>query len=165
MTPPDDAGGPTDRADGAAAGFVAVVAGLTDFLSADVTLDQIAARVGAWAPGHPGDSQTLVPAELVASSPYVARSGVARFPDSEVAYAVTLVPMDRARPLVAAMRTAFGEPRVGTAGPDMPTELQFAPMGSSSGWRIIILAWALKRGPDLDRAVLTHLVLRRDRLT
>lgn len=153
-----------DEAD-ATAGFVAVVADLTDYLSADVTLDQIATRIGAWAPGRPSDTQTLVPAELQASSRYVSRASVARFPDSEVAYAVTLVPIDDARPRVAAMRTAFGEPRVGTAGPDMPTELQFAPAVSSSDWRIVILAWTLRRGPDLDEAVVTHLLLRRDRVT
>jgi hypothetical protein len=156
---------PTSGADDATAGFLAVVSDLTDYLSTDVTLDEIAARVGAWAPGEPGDRQTLVPAELRASSPYVARAGVARFPDSDVAYAVTIVPTDDARPAVAAMRATYGEPRVRAGGPDTPTELQFPPAQSHRGWRIVMLAWALRRGPDLDDAVLTQLLLRRDRVT
>ena len=155
MTPPAD--------DDAAAGFVAMVAELAGFLSADVTLDQIAAHLGGWAPEQPSDTPTLVPAELRPSSPYVARASVARFPDSEVAYAVTLVPIDAARPSVAAMRTAFGEPRVGIAGPDMPTELQFAPAASKGDWHIVLVAWAQRRGPHLDEAVLTRLLLRRAR--
>lgn len=148
----------------AAEGFVALVADLAGYLTGDVNPDEIVSHLGAWAPGESENARSLVPAEVQTVSPYVARAGVARFPDSEVPYAVTLVPIDEARPTVAAMRTAFGEPRVGAAGPDLPTELQFVPAGSSGVWRIVIVAWAQRRGPDLHDAVVAQLLLRRDSL-
>ncbi len=141
------------------AAFVELVTGLTEVLSTDITVDQIAMRVGKWA-AHP---EALVPTELQSVSGLVDRASLTRFPDSDLAYALTLVPDEAAAPPVSALRAAWGDPRVSHAGPDQPTELQFRPTTVDGPWSVVVVAWARRRGSDLDEAVVTQVLLRRGR--
>lgn len=143
-------------------GFVAVVADLSDYLSAEVTIEDIATRLGGWAGEDRPDDDSLVPAAVRADSPFVDQAGIACFPDSDLAYAVSVSPTADARPSIAALRPRFGEPKLIAAEPDRPLEVQFPSTSSGDGWSVVLVVRAQRRGPDLDDAVVTRILLRRD---
>lgn len=141
--------------------FLDLVADLAGCLAEDVSVDEIAARVGRWAPGYPS---ALGPAELLPVAPSIERAHLACFPDTDLAYALTLVPAPAARPRVAMMRDAWGDIEVGPRHPDTPLELQFATTTVGRHWRVVVLARAQRQGREIDDAVVLRVFLRRDRV-
>ncbi len=148
---------------GSDADFTGLLRRLADYLAGDVTPDDIAERLGGWATDET-DEASLVPTEIRISSPYLRRAGIARYPGSDVPYAVTLVPTDDAQPTVADLRSTFGQPLAGAYHLDHPLELQFT-TNAGGDWGIVLVVRAERRGPELEDAVVTRVLLRRDRRT
>jgi len=128
---------------------------LVTFLSADVTVDDISARLGPVAddPGVP------MPIALTPRDPAVQAASVARYPATGKPFTVEL---ELAAPIpVAELTGLLGAYQQGLTDRGLPREIIFAPAGTGP-WKIVVVA-SVPPGaaPIADQAAAT-ITFRRD---
>lgn len=140
---------------GPAQWYVAEEADLVAVLSNEITLDDIAGRLGPVArdPGVP------LPAELAPREPAVRRVEVGRYPDGGKPYTVEL---ELASPVpVAALVAAFGAYRQSRTDRGTPREIVFPATGSGP-WHVIIVAQLPPGASPIADDATSTVTLRRD---
>lgn len=132
---------------------------LVAFLSREVSLDEIATRLGPVAsdPGPP------MAAELAPKDPALRRAEVGRYPDTGKPYTVELE-LATAVP-VAELAAALGPYQQGRTDRGMPRELIFSSAdapASDGPWRVVLIAQVPSGSSPLAEESSSVLVLRRD---
>jgi hypothetical protein len=134
---------------------------LVDLLSQDLPVERILARVGPVArdPGAP------MPLELRPKLPGVRAAKLARYPESEVPYALDLE-LDKDWGLTAAaLKRMFGGYNQALTGRGQPRELLFYPPAGNAPWRVVLIAQLAPEGDSLDASHISAITLRRDAAT
>ena len=134
---------------------------LIQFLSQDpLSVAEIVARVGPVA-----DDAGLSSVELRAILPGVRAARLARYPDSDLPYALELELTPDARPTVAALKPLLGDYEEMRTDRGVPREIWFHPPAKGPRWRVAAIAELETGGGELEDVPIASIAFRRDPVT
>ena len=129
---------------------------LVRFLAQDLTVEQIAARVGAVDrdPGVP------LPIELRPTGSELRAASLSRYPETGKPFALEL---ELAAPVtVASLQGAFGAYREGRTDRGQPREILFYPAEAGTPWKVVVIAQLPPGASPIADGAASVVILRRD---